>query len=493
MSQNPSQRRFVSLSLEECEPRLALSTAPITDYNGDGRSDIAFHRPGGPWNTVPTLRANGNGTWQSTNAAAPSWANQPGVVSLPGDYNGDGRTDIAFHRPGSDWASVPVLLSNSNGTWNARNFAAPIWANQPGVIALLGDYNRDGRDDIAFHRPGGGWSSVPVLFARGDGSWTSTNAAVPIWANQSSVVAVPGDYNRDGRGDVAFLRPGSDWSSVPVLFANGNGTWSSANFAVPTWANQRGVVPIPGDFNRDGRGDIALHRPGGGWSSVPVLLANGNGSWSTSNFAVPSWANEFGAIALPGDYNNDGRTDVAFHKPWGSWSSVPVLFAAGNGSWGATNFGVPVWANQTGAVAVTGDYNRDGRSDIAFHRPGRDWNTVPILFANGNGTWGNTNAPAPTWANESGVRAVDRDARLRQAIMFVASPTGSGSGVTRSSIATSDALFAQAPPSRQEPPTFLRADARVAASLRVAAEALARKESSPLSHELHDQLWLEWS
>src|SRR3954465_3899131 len=82
------------------------------DYNGDGRADIAFHRPGGGWASVPALFANGNGSWLDTNYAVPSWANVPGAVALTGDYNGDVRTDIAFHRPGGGWASVPVLFAN---------------------------------------------------------------------------------------------------------------------------------------------------------------------------------------------------------------------------------------------------------------------------------------------------------------------------------------------------------------------------------------------
>lgn len=60
----------------------------------------------------------------------------------------------------------------------------------------------------------------------------------------------------------------------------------------------------------------------------------------------------------------------------------------------------------TASARAGTDYNGDGRDDIAFHKPGGGWATVPVVFANGNGTWNPTNYPAPTWAHQNGVRAV---------------------------------------------------------------------------------------
>ncbi|MCP5002561.1 MAG: S8 family serine peptidase, partial [Planctomycetes bacterium] len=57
--------------------------------------------------------------------------------ALPG---GGKSTDIAFYRPGFTWTTFPVLLSKGDGSWDAKNLAAPSWANQPDVIAIPGDY-----------------------------------------------------------------------------------------------------------------------------------------------------------------------------------------------------------------------------------------------------------------------------------------------------------------------------------------------------------------
>jgi hypothetical protein len=120
--------------------------------------------------------------------------NQPGVIAVPGDFNGDGKTDIAFYKPDGGWNTVPVLFSNGDGTWRATNLPAPDWANQPGVIAVPGDFNGDGKTDIAFYRPGGGWNMVPVdltdicLVAHSYGGWIDSGDLEQIGNRVSSIV-----------------------------------------------------------------------------------------------------------------------------------------------------------------------------------------------------------------------------------------------------------------------------------------------------------------
>jgi hypothetical protein len=368
------------------------------DFNNDGRTDVAFHRPGSNWGTVPVLFANGDGSWRATNQKTPTWPHAPGVRAVPGDYNNDGRTDIAFYRPNSSWATVPVLFANGDGSWRATNQKTPTWPHRAEVVAVAGDYNNDGRADIAFHRPidKSGWGTVPVLFANGDGSWQATNQKTPTWPHLAGVRAVSGDFNDDGRTDIAFHRPNSRWRTVPVLFANGDGSWRATNEKTPTWPHLAGVVAVAGDYDGNGRTDIAFHRPidKSGWGTVPVLFANGNGTWAATNESAPTWAHLPGARAIAGDYNNDGRTDIAFHRPGSNWSTVPVLFPSPlKGSWQATNKSAPTWAHSNGVFAVPGDYDRDGSADVAFYRPGSTWKTVPALFSGP--------APAPQLASNS--------------------------------------------------------------------------------------------
>jgi hypothetical protein len=90
---------------------------------------------------------------------------------------------------------------------------------------------------------------------------------------------------------------------MPVLFSHGEHVgWTSTNFAVPNWVNQPWVKAIPGYFNRDCQTDIAFYRPGGGWSTVPVLLSNGEAApWNSTNTSAPDWANQPNVIAIHGN------------------------------------------------------------------------------------------------------------------------------------------------------------------------------------------------
>ena len=128
-------------------------------------------------------------------------------------------------------ATVPLigLLSGraiaQDGYWNITNGDARQFAEMaatPGVVSLTGDFNNDGRDDIALLHQTAGWNTVPIAFAQGDGSWNITNrevGAFAAWAATPGVISLTGDFNNDGRNDITLLRRASGWASVPVAFA----------------------------------------------------------------------------------------------------------------------------------------------------------------------------------------------------------------------------------------------------------------------------------
>jgi FG-GAP-like repeat len=229
---------------------------------------------------------------------------------------------------------VPIAFSNGDGTFGVTvqsNVIAP-WAALGGAQPLVGDYNADGRADLALTGVSG-WNSVPVALSRGDGSFDTVNqflAQFPGWAATSGVQVVTGDFNRDQRTDIALA--GVAGGLVPIAFAQGNGTFAVQSLSAPflSSATSPGTRILVGDFNGDGRTDL-----GAASSSFPTTVPlafcfpfpfGGSNYFLLTNQPISN----FGGLAtatppLMGDYNGDGRTDVAL--PVTSGGLLPVAFS----------------------------------------------------------------------------------------------------------------------------------------------------------------------
>jgi len=355
---------------------------------------------------------------------------------VKGDMNLDNRADIEL-AGGSGWWFLPVGLSNGDGsfgdagllTLNTGDVAIPSYSTQPGARPVAGDFDGDGKSELAL-TGGPGWTSIPVAFSAGDGSFRGTNGAVitgdtnfPAYAAQAYVTPLAGDFDGDGRSDVA-LTGGSGWNTIPVAFSIGDGTFNGTNLQVTsgdtnfTWyATLAGAKHISGDFDGDGKSDVAL--VGGlGWGTIPVAFSNGDGSFNATNGGIasgdtdfPSWASTPGVKALTGDFDGDGKTDIALVGV-AAWGSIPIAFSNGDGTFRVAN----VWSDialtaQPQVKAVAGDFNGDGKADIAFvgvayYGP----YYIRTAFSNGDGTFnvGSTNVgdDFASFGSTDGVTAV---------------------------------------------------------------------------------------
>ena len=158
-----------------------------------------------------------------------------------------------------------VVPASANGGFAVTNMpvgAFAVWAATPNVQNLFGDFNGDGRTDVALIGPAG-WASMPVAFSNGDGTFTVTNLPITNfagWAATPNAKAIVGDFNGDGLADVALIGP-SSWGSMPVAFSNGDGTFNVTNVPIAsfaTWAATPNAQILVGDFNGDGKTDVAL-------------------------------------------------------------------------------------------------------------------------------------------------------------------------------------------------------------------------------------------
>src|SRR5205807_1525829 len=222
----------------------------------------------------------------------------PSSVAV-GDFNGDGRPDLAVANYSSN--TVSVLLGNSDGTFQPALTFATAGFN-PEYVAV-GDVNRDGRLDLAVAHSGSTLGTVAVLLGNGDGTF---QAPRNFSTGQGSLSVAVGDVNGDGQPDVAVANFRS--STVSVLLGNGDGTFQTPrNFDAGTGPLSFAV----GDVNGDGLQDLAvanydfnIHGP----NTVTVLLGNPDGT-----FQAPQ---AFGAGTNPasvavGDFNGDRRPDLA--------------------------------------------------------------------------------------------------------------------------------------------------------------------------------------
>lgn len=330
------------------------------DFNNDGKDDVAL-LGGTNFTTVPVAFANsrrlpnggidwgevnrrhedgqpgsefpvgqpGSITNRAIDPAFAAWAKDPMARAVAGDFDGVGGEDIALLGP-AHWTSIPVAHSNGNGTFTVKtylpqaaadtNCVAPApripgcsqflwWANHgpqnPTVEPVVADYNGDGRDDIALVG-GTGWTTVPVAFTTiGTDSapvrFTVSNDTHPFFARKArdleapigaprTVQVVPGDYDGNGLDDLAAFgthtwelpdpcvaRVKSQLTDVTLLLKK-HQFQNSAMCSPPIFttfaamAYQPKTHIVTGDFDGDGRDDIALSTAGSNFT--PVLLTN---------------------------------------------------------------------------------------------------------------------------------------------------------------------------------------------------------------------------
>ena len=312
------------------------------DFNSDGKLDLAVASDGS--NNVSILLGDGSGSFSSAAGSPYAVGSNPRYIAT-GDFNGDGIPDLVVANLLSNNVSILLGKVNRNGTFQgAVNY--PV-GTHPNSIAV-GDFNYDGKLDLAVSN--GDSNDVSIMLGRGDGTF---QAAVSYPAGFQARSVIMGDFNGDGKLDLAVLRYMD--SLVSILLGNGDGT-----FQAPSgyFAGSYPYYVAAGDFNRDGKLDLAIANAGG--NTVSILLNNSSGgfSYTYSYSVIPS---SYSRAIIPGDFNGDGKLDLAVACNLGS-INISILQGNGNGTFeSAVNYG----AGASPEFITAGDFNNDGRLDLA--------------------------------------------------------------------------------------------------------------------------------
>jgi len=362
-----------------------VGTAPLAvavgDFNGDGKPDLAVANGGkdiGDDGNVSILLGNGDGTFQAAlNVAA---GKNPFSVAV-GDFNGDGRLDLVVANnginPGSGWfpGTVSVLLGNGDGTFQKHvDYATGIG---PESVAV-GDFNGDQVPDLAV----GALEVVSVILGNGDGTFRPH----VDYAALGKAVAVA-DFSQDGKADLA--------ASSGILEGNGDGTFQSgAGYGLGFGAVGRAVAA--GDFNGDGQVDLVVTSATSGspsYSRVSLLLGNGDGTFSQPSTLAS--VGSFAASPFAADFDGDGKLDVAFIGDGG------LLVYKGNGD-GTFQPPASFTITNNANLAATADLDGNKTPDLVTVN-GTLWNsdnTVSVLL-NSAGADFSISASAPMPATVS--------------------------------------------------------------------------------------------
>ena len=323
------------------------------DFNGDGKVDLALLPP--PGKAVQVFLGHGDGTFAGSVKISDGLPSAGTLAS--GDFNNDGRADIFV----AGTTSVAILLGNGNSTFDKPQVTKTGLTAAAGALAIaLGDVNGDSHLDVALTDENG---NLQILLGSASGALhpQTVSGVLGNYPTAPTVIAIA-DFNGDGKLDIAAGDGGFPiqytYPLVCILNGNGDGTFAPAQECQSVILNSFSEILVT---NLNGK-------PGYTFPADPLILVvnNGNGTFSQTSYSVGGpilgWPNYSagGPIALA-DFNGDGRQDIASANAGG----VQVVLSAGGGRVRAplsiVQAGIPFGFN----VAMnTSDMNRDGYADL---------------------------------------------------------------------------------------------------------------------------------
>jgi FG-GAP-like repeat/Thrombospondin type 3 repeat len=358
------------------------------DFNRDGIDDMAVcHGLGREGADISIFLGTPGGQLRETSVAAHALA----IQMLAGDLNADGCPDLVVASDAAlNEVDVLAILGNCDGTFGPPTLVLKQFTYLP---LAVGDFDGDGRADIAMTNPGN--ATIRIFKSAADGTF---GPETDVQLTQAPFFISAADFNLDGRADLVVTGSGLsvfDPDQAGILLATGGG-----QFAPATWINvgDSPMTPVAVDITGDGLPDIAI--PNEGSADASILVNVGGGRFQ-----------HLGRLYLGGlpyqidvgDFDSDGRKDIAVLSK-GLYSEDHVWIIRYDPASLFTARQTVTQIRSSIYEIAAGDFNVDGHADLALS-VGPVW----LEYGDGHGNFQSSLPRYPTGQVPLSVTTADLD------------------------------------------------------------------------------------
>ncbi len=277
------------------------------DFDGDGKADPAVRRPS---NSTNYVKNSGDSDIQRI-----EFGSRLGDIPVTGDFDGDDIADVAFRRP-------------SNGTWYIKNSSGSNYNSGRGDgiqriafgsreddIPVPADYDGDGITDVAVRRPSNGTWYIKNSSGSNFNSEREDGIQRIQFGSRADDIPVPADYDGDGKADVAVRRAGNyTWYIKNSGGSNFNSDREDGIQRI-VFGRNAADIPVPADYDGDGKADIAVRRPSNGTWYIKNSSGNNYNSDREDGIQRIVFGSRAEDIPVVADYDGDTIADVAVRRP----------------------------------------------------------------------------------------------------------------------------------------------------------------------------------